>query len=447
VIAAAAIRFNPVGYVPVEVPHVPSEHGWWPEPILTFVDRFTIQRGDVQSLRYEVEVPRDAAPGMYRGTVTVRPANAPPVDVPVTLRVWDFAVPNMPHFRVVMGIYPLEHTEFVMRYGINPSSIYAFNGVDEILDRFPAWVEAGATAVNLGYVNLRPRDPDTGEPTVPDEAALDELVATIGRRYDAAVDAGLKDAAYVYMYDEAGSEWFPAMETVSKRLRESFPELRLLSTAHGRNHARLDTIDAWCPSARRLFTDLAEEMRAQDKELWWYTCNSPARPYANLFLTQPATAHRMLMGFLAFAAKTDGFLYYAAHGGRVNGANANVTTGPYTNIPVSLTGRDAHDWMYLHGPGGVGDPLPSMRLEAIRAGLRDYDYLHIASELCDSLRSAGQETVELKRRFAELEAEVKPGGDMVKSMADFERAPEPIEQTKYRLGEYIERARQRLRRR
>ncbi|MFO7901420.1 MAG: hypothetical protein R6U98_02070, partial [Pirellulaceae bacterium] len=82
------------------------------------------------------------------------------------------------------------------------------------------------------------------------------------------------------------------------------------------------------------------KMPRAEGDNWWYTFNSPVRPHANLFLTQPGTAHRMLMGFLAFAAKTDGFLYYAAHGGRVNGANANVTSGPYTNISTVFTDRD-----------------------------------------------------------------------------------------------------------
>ena len=104
VIPADAQRFAPVGYVSVNVPHVVTEHGWWPEPILTFLDRFTVKRGDVQSLWYQVHVPRDEAPGHYRGTITIQPDNAPPAELPVELRVWDFAMPLMPHLRVVMGL-------------------------------------------------------------------------------------------------------------------------------------------------------------------------------------------------------------------------------------------------------------------------------------------------------------------------------------------------------
>jgi len=46
-----------------------------------------VQKGKVQALWFGVDIPRDAAPGDYAGTVTIRPKNAPPTVVRLTLSV------------------------------------------------------------------------------------------------------------------------------------------------------------------------------------------------------------------------------------------------------------------------------------------------------------------------------------------------------------------------
>ena len=443
VIASEAIRFAPVGYVAVNVPHVASEHGWWPEPILTFLERFTIKRGDVQSLWYEVNVPRDAEAGMYRGTVKLKPGNAPPMEMSVVLRVWDFAVPPMPYLRVVGGVTPLEHYDYMMEYGINPTTVYGqgiFPGKDErVVAQLRQWANAGASAISLGYINERPRDPKTGDPTVPDNEKVQEWVDTIGRNYRLATEAGLRDKCYVYMYDEAGGQWAAAMANISDRLRKEFPDLLLLTTAHLFGHPDLSAINGWCPTARniRSFKTSHEKAEAQDRELWWYTCNSPPRPWANLFLTQPAAAHRQLMGFMAFAAQTDGFLYYAFQGGSARG---KIVNGPYTQFPHAS--RDSHSWMYLNGPGGLNDPLPSIRMVSIRAGLQDYNYLSLACKAFHELRKKGLETLELKKQAEALSLSKykEPGNPLVKSLREYVREPEKIEKSKRQLGAYIENA-------
>ena len=48
-----------------------------------------VPQGKVQALWFGVAVPRDAAPGTYRGTVTLRAKNAPATPVAMTLNVSD----------------------------------------------------------------------------------------------------------------------------------------------------------------------------------------------------------------------------------------------------------------------------------------------------------------------------------------------------------------------
>ncbi|HEY3380721.1 MAG TPA: glycoside hydrolase domain-containing protein [Vicinamibacterales bacterium] len=59
----------------------------------TFTKRVTVEQGRVQALWFGVQVPEDAAPGEYQGTVTIAPANAPPTGVSVTLVVTSATIP------------------------------------------------------------------------------------------------------------------------------------------------------------------------------------------------------------------------------------------------------------------------------------------------------------------------------------------------------------------
>lgn len=436
------VTFCPVGYVPVSVPYLPSEHGWWPEPILTFLKKFNVARGDVQSLWYQVRVPRDVAPGVYRGSVTVIPGNAPPVDMPVSLRVWDFSMPKMPYLRVVMGCG--KNDDFEIGFGIQPGTIYGYQ-YDDNPGKLADFAKAGATAFSLGYVNERPRDPVTGKPTVPTRERLDELVGTIGPRYDAATKAGLRDACYVYMYDEAGPDWAPAMLAVAGKLKKEFPDLLLLTTSHSfTNPDLLQVIDGWVPLIGNGYDlERAREFRSQKRQLWWYTCNSPPRPNANLFLTESATAHRQLMGFMAFAYQTDGYLYYATQWAGAILDKDKISRGPYTDLGAGKADRDSHGWLYLDGPDG--NPMPSMRMEAIRAGLQDFNYLTIARSVRKELQAAGLETPEFAAMAEKFEPYATPGNGLVRSFSDYVRNPDRLDAAKLQLGAYIESAKRALR--
>lgn len=435
-IAASELLFAPVGYCPYRVPSDLSIHGYWPEPILTFLKEFTIRRGDVQSLWYRVHVPRDAEAGIYRGTVTVRPKEAPACTLPVELRVWDITRPRWPRLRVVVG--GNRPGEFEMSYGLNPSSIYGFD--EQWIEEFPKWAEAGVNAINLAYIWGQQLDQQTKLPT-PEQ--LDEWVAQIRRRYAAATAAGLREACYVYMFDEATPEWDPAMRIIARRLREEFPDLLLLTTAHRAWYPggsvtdggdTIEEINGWCPGTYHYRYEEAAEARRHGRQVWWYTCNSPEKPFANIMMTHPAMDARLLMGFMAFAYQTDGFLYYASAGGYYEGMEA-ISGGPYTKWSIV---DNAHNHPYQKGPEG---PLPSLRLEAIRDGLEDYDLLWQARALGTQLRernvSLPPEFVDLQQRVIALFA---PGNQLVDSLTHYTDDPQLLEAVRNDVAQYVQQA-------
>ena len=59
----------------------------------------------VQQILVTVRVPRDAAPGDYKGVLTVSATGVPPVTVPLELRVADWALPDPQNFRTFVCLY------------------------------------------------------------------------------------------------------------------------------------------------------------------------------------------------------------------------------------------------------------------------------------------------------------------------------------------------------
>ena len=71
------------------VPDDLLQHRWHRRSRKNFLKNVTVGKGKVQPLWMGIDIPPDAAPGVYTGTVTIAPANAPPRSVTVGLTIAD----------------------------------------------------------------------------------------------------------------------------------------------------------------------------------------------------------------------------------------------------------------------------------------------------------------------------------------------------------------------
>ncbi len=117
-LAAPAIGI--VGYVPVDhesnyyQTEVPAWHrkfpkhagacdgwaGWWPDPILP-KDSFDLVANETQPVWLTFRVPKDAKPGDYSGTVRFMADGKTVSEIPYTVHVWDFALPEEMHVKAI----------------------------------------------------------------------------------------------------------------------------------------------------------------------------------------------------------------------------------------------------------------------------------------------------------------------------------------------------------
>ena len=71
-IESGQVEVLPVGYVNTRPPPYDVEHqGWWPDPLLDFLDGFELDAHVWQPVWLDVRTAPDQAPGLYSGTITV----------------------------------------------------------------------------------------------------------------------------------------------------------------------------------------------------------------------------------------------------------------------------------------------------------------------------------------------------------------------------------------
>ncbi len=434
VIGKENILFAPVGFVMEPKYYDIKLFGWWPETILTFMKKINIKKKDLQPLWYRVYVPENTSPGNYQGYVTIKPANAPATKIPVKVTVWDFKLPKMSHLRVVVSHSHIPD-EFVASYKINPSHIYSSIPPKE--EKIKLWAKLGVTAFNVGYIHGKQLDPNT---KMPKKGQLAKWCKEIDWTLKTAEKYGIRDKAYLYMFDESNKEWFPAMKLISETFRKKFPDLLLLTTAHAPAYGEKDgiQIQGWCPLITNSYNyKSTQQARKAGKQIWWYVCITPPKPFANLFFSEPAIDHRLLLGFMSFDYAVDGFLYYQI--GR-NCEKTRIKSGPYlTDWPIVDSGDGQ-----LVQIGPKGEPLPTIRLENVRDGLEDYDYLFIARQRVKMLKKQNVSSLELKEMIKKLSPLFKPGNVIVKNLKQYTQNPNLLDKYRSLLARFIQQANKRL---
>ena len=235
------VAWNVVGYVDTEQPNYPVRKvGWWPDPLLPPA-KFDVPSGQVQPLWINVQVPVDAKPGLYRGTVTLRLADGQAQSVPLEVRVWNFTVPKQQHLESCFLLRPEELQKFYKLPAV-PIEMYE-QWIDFCVDHRISLMLCEWPNFKTDMERLVARQLDRGGSAFclanawfqqgPPEARHKhnaELVAQIKELYERAKKRGWIDRAYVYCHDEIGKEQFDYARELYGELKKAMPDLRLMQT-------------------------------------------------------------------------------------------------------------------------------------------------------------------------------------------------------------------------
>ncbi|MHB9027158.1 MAG: DUF4091 domain-containing protein [Candidatus Latescibacterota bacterium] len=469
VIKSSDIRLNWVRYIPIQhnSPDIPADEleikapNCFPDPLwekdtisITYGYQAIINNGLYVAsysnpIWMEIRVPRDAKAGDYTGMLTVT-GDGSAVSLPVTLHVWDFALPEKQHVSVINWCrlpltrfegkrYEKEHWDNLTRdltfLVENGQTDITHPGFDLIKKKengewdtalFENWTEValaagmrqfhlhglgqGRTISHLAYTSeIQPLNPAS-------RAKLPVIEAVAKRR-------GWKFVASICDEPFIMNE-ISYMERV-REVKKLAPGIRILEALEAEY---LGDMDIYCPKLNHLsmWYPRFKELQDAGTEMWYYICLHPTGRYPNRFVDLSMLKHRVLF-WIHYLYDLDGYLHW---GGNYYGEKQD----PYSELGIRcdiLPLGDAVLWY----PGENG-PVSSLRFKAQHDGLKDYGYLEVLESKVRALKEKVGEKeafwVQPRQRPLELCRQV------IRDAHDYTRNPQVLLDTRAQIADEIE---------
>lgn len=393
-------QWQTVDYISADIPWSSEQAilGEMPDSLLpeTMVD---CPAGQAQPFLLTWRVPADAEPGIYRGQVELMSGNTLLAEIPVRLQVWNFSLHDATltaalDFWRRGKSYPKEQQEEIFRQ-VEEMVVNSRGGERWLSNPKPTWNENGellsvdyssfdrslrkaqrkyrhkvlvTRAFMLGFGHV-PRKNLFGN----DKEILNPLWTKKMTNFATDLKRHMQEhhpgAILVFdLFDEPLEKYVPMMQEVVKILREINPEWKFTFACCDFFPELLDTINFWnLPmNGNRTSRVVIEQIRQAGGELSVY--NPPEYAY-NTALTNPRGAYIWLW------RHNVRYVYqWVVNCWRERGER----------------GSDAYRSASWIAPGEKG-PLNTLRMEATRDGIEDYEYLSLLRREGDRLRATRPE--------------------------------------------------------
>ena len=411
--------------------------GRTPDPLIPAIDPdmhearnafpVAIPAGETRSAWIDILVPADAPSGWYTGTVTVSDGGgATLATLPVRLAVWDFALPSTATLHSGFGLS--WNGMCVQAYG-GYGNCGAYPGANGDADRgvelshvaeVTMFLDERVSLADAVYATPDPNDwthfdaiygpmLDGTLPTQLAGAQLthlwftgDQANATLLSAWQTHFQAkGWLDRSSVYYCDEPPNGCsFTQTQARADFIHQSAPSLATLLTtdlANATTYDLLDRVDIMVPIVESMENRSMPSVRPQydawlargGKTLWWYqscdeheSCSDgytgPATATWPSYMADATPVRNRVFQWLAYIYRTEGELYYATD--YCWTASCGGQSDPWVSI-YAFGGNGDGTLFYPGTPAKIGGttpvPVPSIRLELIRDGMEDYEYLHM----------------------------------------------------------------------
>ena len=371
---------NRVGYIPIG----PPEYNWHVEKVGDYPDvlfpdgPYDVPADqDAQPYFVTVRAREDTAAGNYTGVVRFEADDCAPVEIPLRIHVWDFALSKETHLKTSMWMSEGYIQRFYQYEGRTPFEVrkrfydmHLDHRVGPIKD-FPldggAMLEDFEYLIDHGQNNFFIPVPEWLEPD-----NREELAGQYQSTRALLDEKGWNDLALFYTRDEVavmGRHVMSKVVEMNHWIKTVIPEWPRLQTS-APEQALFDAVDVWCPTIDHFDPVVLQDRMGKGERLWFYTVWG--RP--GIMIEFPATDHR-LMFWACWKYDAEGFLYWGT-----THWDLNMTTDQrWPDIPwISYNRQPGHNGCgYLLYPGPNGTPLSSIRFELVRDGIEDYEYLHL----------------------------------------------------------------------
>lgn len=382
-----------------------GSHGTWIDPMRPIENNtVSLKGGEAKAILWRFDIKKDAPAGEYKAKATAKAADGTSAECEVTLNVWNFTLPDTPSCQSAFGLGRdiLESTYGLEKNSPESQAMYE-KYYNELLDH-------KISAYNLPVDILSdeadkymddPRITSFVIPYVDSDEKQNQYLAKLRKKRE------WFKKGYFYIVDEPSTkDVYKRLNDASARLTELEPNFRQVVPFYMNPQfdIRMSAVEnmygkvrVWCPEScswddlngcdkvgRGVDNTLGPKMLARQaagETVWWYVCCGPRAPYCNVHITMEGIIHRILF-WQQKMKRVEGLLYWSTnYWGRDDWGAEAGTKDPWTDM-ATVKGIDPDLYgdgsMFYPGPDG---PCPSFRLECIRDGIEDFEYLTMAADL------------------------------------------------------------------
>lgn len=361
---------------------------------------------------------------------------------PLDLQVWRFTLPEDLPVTVLGNLWPQK--EWFSRYGVKGEEAfvntiaaylkflrpYKINAIGNFypldvlevargrsLNDFPSYLRLLDQALALGYRYFRlPTLPDADRIGTPNNHFERYASTYYSFMAEFLRSRHLLDKVIVKVWDEPEPRDYPRVAKAYGSIKAAAPELITESAGEAPDPSLAHSIDVW--ALNQPYFDAAKVATAQrmGQQVWLY---------ANLLhgIDRPAVCQR-LVGWYLFQSRCTGYLLWSVN----YWPHDPWTTSPGGGAEGGFFRRGT--LVYPHPATGL--PLPTLRLEAMRRGWEDYQYLVLLKE------AAGQGKVD-PAAYARIQEQVAAVAGNLKNNNP-KVSWQQLEELRLQMGELLDRA-------
>ena len=239
---------------------------------------------------------------------------------------------------------------------------------------------------------------------------------------------------YVYWFDEPGKKDYPFVRDGMETIKKSAPEISTFITENDPGPEIMDVTDITCTIFHRVDPGKAKDIVAGGQEYWSYLCTAPKYPWISEFIDHDAINMRMWL-WVTYAYRLNGILIWSTNYWTSRSASpAGYLQNPWKE-PASFV--QGYGWPYgkqtVWGNGDgrffyppnknpntdkskyIEGPVPSLRLEFLRQGIEDYEYLVMLENLVKNAGNLDENIIEKAENLLKIKGTLfNDGKDYVK---------------------------------
>jgi hypothetical protein len=355
----------------------PLGPGWYPEPLIPFVNPetgqdlsgaqldavpFQVQQNKNQAIWVDLFVPRDAPPGQYTGKFTVT-SDQGQVGVDVTLTVWNFELPLKPGLKSAFLISVSDDKQSyieLVKHKLMPGSLRGVSWEREFIDTY------GLTMVDVGFWS----GADIGNCSMYPAPSVLSVQAEVAQHQRDLLH-------YSYFADEINlcTNLWDEVKEYGRNLRAGgahpllvmAPVAELLDDGSGTGKS---AADIWVLQPVQFGSEALNQAIAKGDAIWSYNTLVQDSYSPKWTLDFAPINMRIQPGFISQSLGLTGLLYW-----RVDNWVTGSEWDNLTKYGEAWPGEGA-----LVFPGkqvGLSGVCPGMRLKWLREGVEDWEYMEI----------------------------------------------------------------------